>query len=138
MPGGAAVAFQDSLQLDDEGEPPSPARLLSSRSSGLEARSPIPGPALPREVSSSSESPAGDEFSAEIQAGLGWVAGSAIALLSVLIPVASVVLDRAAGPQADRSAPAEMIQSLSVNARPRGAEATPADPATPPRRLSAH
>lgn len=136
MPGGAAVAFQDSLQLDDEGEPPSPARLLSSRSSGPEARSPIPGPALPREVSSS-ESPAGDEFSAEIQAGLGWVAGSAIALLSVLIPVASVVLDRAAGPQADRSAPAEMIQSLSVNARPRGAEATPADPATPPR-LSAH
>lgn len=89
---------------DDDGEPPSTSCKPSAATSSL----PSPAPAEPTADRDGTGDAAAPLFSEEIGQGLGWLAGSCIALLTLLIPIGSVLSDRAGDPDpsAEPSLPA--------------------------------
>jgi hypothetical protein len=79
---------------EDDGEPPSPRSLppAAPRRAWGDGNVELPAEDEPTQLD---PDPAGDSaVSAEIGAGLGWLAGSAIGLMSLIIPIGTVLLDR--------------------------------------------
>ena len=107
----------DSLVPDDDGEPPSRAWLHRSGGCPLPPElDPVPQHPAAEESATGFHPSVANGVSDEINAGVGWIAGGAIALFTLFIPISSVVLDRTTSPKAAHPVSAGMNQSLSVGA----------------------
>jgi len=95
------VASAGPSQSDEESEPPSTRRKPSA--AALPSLS--PDAAAPTADRAGIAAAGIHQFSPEIGQGLGWLAGSSIALLTLLIPMGSVLLDRAGDPDPAADAP---------------------------------
>lgn len=114
----AALTSSGNGLPDDDGDPPSPG--LTCRPSDTPLLIADLGAERTTGSASAPSSTGGPALASEIGEGLGWLAGSGIALLTLLIPLGSVLTDRVepvGSPQAGAS-PARMAASTLPLASP--------------------